>query len=64
MHIGNASFTKYLVDTNNLTGYAQVVEGIVGISVVRQYTYGSDLIGILEQTSLKGWQYCALVSRA
>jgi RHS repeat-associated protein len=36
--------TKYLVDTNNLTGYAQVVEEIRGGSVQRRYTYGHDLI--------------------
>jgi RHS repeat-associated protein len=36
--------TRYLVDTNNLTGYAQVVDEIVGTSVQRTYTYGHDLI--------------------
>ena len=36
--------TKFLVDTNNLTGYAQVVEEVQGSSVVRQYSYGHDLI--------------------
>ncbi|QQS46550.1 MAG: hypothetical protein IPM66_22055 [Acidobacteriota bacterium] len=36
--------TKYLVDTNNLTGYAQVVEELQGGNVVQQYTYGHDLI--------------------
>jgi RHS repeat-associated protein len=36
--------TNYLVDTNNLTGYAQVVEEIQGGSVVKTYTYGHDLI--------------------
>ncbi|HWS87495.1 MAG TPA: RHS repeat-associated core domain-containing protein [Pyrinomonadaceae bacterium] len=36
--------TTYLVDTNNLTGYAQVVEELQGGAVVRQYTYGHDLI--------------------
>jgi len=32
--------TKYLVDTNNPTGYAQVVEELVSGSVQRVYTYG------------------------
>lgn len=36
--------TRYLVDTNNLTGYAQVVEELVGESVQRQYSYGHDLV--------------------
>jgi len=36
--------TRYLVDTNNHTGHAQVVEELVGGSVRRTYTYGHDLI--------------------
>jgi len=36
--------TTYLVDTNNPTGYAQVVEELQGGQVTRQYTYGTDLI--------------------
>jgi RHS repeat-associated protein len=36
--------TSYLVDTNNQTGYAQVVEELRGGGVVRSYTYGHDLI--------------------
>jgi RHS repeat-associated protein len=32
--------TKYLVDDLNPTGYAQVVEELVGGAVTRQYTYG------------------------
>jgi RHS repeat-associated protein len=36
--------TRYLVDTNNPTGYAQVVEESVGGQVTRQYTYGHSLI--------------------
>jgi RHS repeat-associated protein len=39
--------TKYLVDTNNLTGYAQVFEELQSGSVVRKYTYGLDLISQL-----------------
>ncbi len=37
--------TRYLVDTNNLTGYAQVLEELDGNNVVKKrYTYGLDLI--------------------
>lgn len=36
--------TRYLVDTNNHTGHAQVVEEVVGSTVQRTYTYGHDLI--------------------
>ena len=36
--------TNYLVDDRNLTGYAQVLEEIVGGAVQRRYTYGLDLI--------------------
>jgi RHS repeat-associated protein len=36
--------TRYLVDTNNPTGYAQVVEELEGGAVTRQYTYGHDLV--------------------
>ena len=43
--------TKYLVDTNNLTGYAQVVDELTNstadpttFAVARTYTYGLDLI--------------------
>jgi len=36
--------TEYLVDANNHTGHAQVVEEIVSGNVTRQYTFGHDLI--------------------
>jgi len=40
--------TRYLVDTNNPTGYAQVVEELAAVggqpSVARVYVYGNDLI--------------------
>ncbi|MEO8435564.1 MAG: PKD domain-containing protein [Pyrinomonadaceae bacterium] len=36
--------TNYLIDTNNPTGYAQVVEEIQGGVVTKQFTYGHDLI--------------------
>jgi RHS repeat-associated protein len=36
--------TNYLVDTNNPTGYAQVVEELQGGVVVEQFNYGHDLI--------------------
>lgn len=40
----NGVTTHYLVDTNNLTGYAQVVEELQNGQVTKQYTYGLDLI--------------------
>lgn len=36
--------TKYLVDTLNPSGYAQVLDEKVGVDVIRTYTYGLDLI--------------------
>jgi len=36
--------TNYLIDTNNPTGYAQVVEELQSGAVTRSYTYGHDLI--------------------
>ena len=36
--------TKYLVDTQNPTGYAQVVDEVVGSSVPRTYSYGLERI--------------------
>ncbi len=36
--------TNYLVDTNNHTGYAQVVEELQSGAVVKQFTCGHDLI--------------------
>jgi RHS repeat-associated protein len=36
--------TNYLVDANNLTGYAQVVEELQSGAVVKSFTYGHDLI--------------------
>jgi RHS repeat-associated protein len=36
--------TRYLIDDHNHTGYAQVLEEIVGGVVQRRYTYGLDLI--------------------
>jgi fibro-slime domain-containing protein/RHS repeat-associated protein len=41
--------TRYLIDTNNLTGHAQVFEELQGVVVVRQYTYGHDLISQRQQ---------------
>jgi RHS repeat-associated protein len=47
--------TKYLVDMNNPTGYAQVLDEIVGGGVQRTYTYGNDLIS--ENQLINGnWQ--------
>ncbi|MET0645080.1 MAG: RHS repeat-associated core domain-containing protein [Pyrinomonadaceae bacterium] len=36
--------TRYLVDDLNPTGYAQVVEELVGGEVERQYTYGNAIV--------------------
>jgi RHS repeat-associated protein len=51
--------TKFLVDTNNPTGYAQVVEELSVVSsqlsVTRQYTYGNDLIS-QRQLIAGNWQ--------
>ncbi len=49
--------TKYLVDTNNLTGYAQVVEEIQGGNVVKAYTYGLDLISQKQGLGVSFYQY-------
>jgi RHS repeat-associated protein len=57
----NGVTTKYLVDTNNPTGYAQVVEEIVSGNVQRIYTYGlmrisqRQLIGGNWTTSFYGY---------
>src|SRR6266436_9740028 len=40
----NGVTTRYLVNDLNPTGYAQVVEEIVGAAVQRTYTYGSQRI--------------------
>ncbi|HEV8427371.1 MAG TPA: RHS repeat-associated core domain-containing protein [Pyrinomonadaceae bacterium] len=47
--------TRYLVDTNNHTGHAQVAEELRAGQVVRQYTYGHDLISERQQISGQ-WQ--------
>jgi RHS repeat-associated protein len=49
--------TKYLVDTNNLTGYAQVVEELQNNQVVKQYTYGLDLISQRQSSGLSFYNY-------
>lgn len=36
--------TNYLVDTNNLTGYAQIVDELQSGSVIKSFSYGHDLI--------------------
>jgi RHS repeat-associated protein len=40
----SGAITQYLVDDMNPTGYAQVVEELVGGAVTRQYTYGRQRI--------------------
>ena len=42
--------TNYLVDTNNLTGYPQVVDELQGGVVKKVYTYGSSLISMDDLT--------------
>jgi len=41
--------TRYLVDTLNPTGYAQVVEEVTAGAVTRQYTYGLQRISQTQQ---------------
>lgn len=49
--------TNYLVDDRNLTGYAQVLEEIVGGVVQRQYTYGLDLVSQKVNTDVFFYHY-------
>jgi RHS repeat-associated protein len=54
----NGQTTFYLVDTNNLTGYAQVVEELQnGVGVVKSYTYGLDLISQRSSSGVNFYQY-------
>jgi RHS repeat-associated protein len=54
----NGVTTFYLVDTNNLTGYAQVVEELQnGVGVVKSYTYGLDLISQRSASGVNFYQY-------
>jgi RHS repeat-associated protein len=53
----NGVTTKYLVDTNNLTGYAQVVEELQNNQVVKQYTYGLDLISQRQSSGVSFYNY-------
>jgi RHS repeat-associated protein len=46
-----------LVDTNNLTGYAQVVEELVSGQVTKQYTYGLDLISQRQSSGVSFYNY-------
>jgi RHS repeat-associated protein len=50
--------TFYLVDTNNLTGYAQVVEELQSnVGVVKQFTFGHDLISQRIGATVSFYQY-------
>ena len=51
--------TEYLVDDRNPTGYAQVLEEIVGGSVERAYTYGRELISQRTANSISFYHYDA-----
>ncbi len=59
------STTSYLVDTNNLTGYAQVFEertSDAAGTTTKVYTYGSDLIAFHESSTTNpdpATHYCA-----
>ena len=53
----NGVTTKYLVDTNNLTGYAQVVEELQNNQVVKSYTYGHDLISQRQSSGVSFYNY-------
>jgi RHS repeat-associated protein len=49
--------TTYLVDTNNLTGYSQVLEEKRGGSLVKVYTYGLDLISCKDIPAAKTYYF-------
>ncbi len=49
--------TKYLVDTNNLTGYAQVVEELQNGNVTKQYTYGLGLVSQKQAIGVSFYNY-------
>ncbi len=49
--------TFYLVDTNNLTGSAQVVEELESGSVAKAYTYGHDLISQRQGSAINFYSY-------
>ena len=49
--VGLPVTTKFLVDTNNLTGFAQALEEFESGTVKRVYTYGLDLISIDQEVA-------------
>jgi RHS repeat-associated protein len=49
--------TKFLVDDRNLTGYAQVLEEIVGGAVQRVYTYGLNRISQSQASGTSFYEY-------
>jgi RHS repeat-associated protein len=49
--------TRYLADDLNPTGYAQVVEELVGGSVARQYTYGLQRISQMQSGASSFYGY-------
>lgn len=51
----NGQTISYLIDTQNLTGYAQVVEELQNGTVVRTYTYGHDLLVQDQRTGPGTW---------
>ena len=53
----NGTTTNYLIDSNNLTGYAQVMDEMQGGSAVtRTYTYGTSRISQDRLLSIADWQ--------
>jgi RHS repeat-associated protein len=55
---GNISITRYLTDSNNPTGYVQVLEEINGgYQVQKHYIYGLDLISQTDTVGTAGTQY-------
>jgi len=46
--------TRYLVDDLNPTGYAQVVEEVVGGTAQRTYTYGCNALARARPSAMPG----------
>ena len=54
----NGVITRYLTDSNNPTGYVQVVEELSGAyAVVKRYAYGHDLISQTDASGSAGTHY-------
>ena len=54
----NGVITRYLTDSNNPTGYVQVVEELTGAyAVVKRYAYGHDLISQTDASTGAAYYY-------